>query len=487
MDIKGQFTRLLDEIGAGSISGSVYDTAWVARLNQLNHPLGHAALDWLRSHQLPDGSWGTSEILYHHERVVCTLAAMATLIRIGDSQDFHRIVWGKKGFDIHAEGMGADFAGETAGFELVAPVILADVNNFGLNIKYEYFLRLERERVLKLSALPDRKINRYFTPAFSLEMVADQKHLLDIENLLESNGSVACSSSATAWFYMNIEKNPDSLAHLQRVAQPDGTLPTIAPIDTFEIAWTLWNLCVSPLGEDPELLALCGRHLDFLEANWRPGKGTASLSNSSIEDGDATAVVMNVLHRFGRELPVADLLRFEGETHFRCFSLEANPSTSTNIHILACLKTLGYEPDSDQIEKILWFLDGARVAEAFWQDKWHFSPYYPTSRAVIAACGYCDEVVRNSIRWLLHTQRTDGGWGYQKETAEETAYTLQALGIWQQAHGDIPAEVFKKGGEWLRAHKDDPYTPLWIGKSLYTPPRVVESTILSALAIVENL
>jgi len=486
VDLHGAFKDLLKNIGTGKISGAVYDTAWVAQLSRFNEPIGLKALEWLRTNQLPDGSWGTPQIIYHHERVICTLAALATLMMAGDPGDFRRIQWGKLGIDIHLQGLGADFSGETVGFELVTPAILEEVKSLGLNLKAEYFSRLERERVLKLSALPAKKVNRFFTPAFSLEMVGEQKNLLDKYNLQEQNGSVACSSSATAWFYMHVAQDPKALQHLQQAALPDGMLPTISPIDIFEIAWALWNLRISPSGKQADLVECCQEHLDFLENNWRPGKGTASLSNSSIEDGDATAVVLDVLTRFGRAMDINDLLLFEEDTHFRCFSLEANPSNSTNIHALASLRNAGFEPDSQQVLKILWFLDNTRIAEAFWQDKWHFSPYYPTAHAVIACCGYIDDMVENSVRWLVHTQRPGGGWGYQRETAEETAYCLQALGTWQQKHGNIPRETIKKGGEWLLAHKDEPFEPLWIGKSLYTPPLVVHSAILSALSFFEN-
>jgi hypothetical protein len=44
----------------------------------------------------------------------------------------------------------------------------------------------------------------------------------------------------------------------------------------------------------------------------------------------------------------------------------------------------------------------------------------------------------------------------------------------------------EQGMRWLRSHTEPPYPPLWIGKSLYCPELLVQSVILSALALAEN-
>jgi halimadienyl-diphosphate synthase len=75
--------ELLRKIGPGRMSSTAYDTAWVARLNEVDPLLGNNALEWINANQLPDGSWGTGDILYYHDRVVCTLAAMIALTHRG--------------------------------------------------------------------------------------------------------------------------------------------------------------------------------------------------------------------------------------------------------------------------------------------------------------------------------------------------------------------------------------------------------------------
>ena len=83
--------------------------------------------------------------------------------------------------------------------------------------------------------------------------------------------------------------------------------------------------------------------------------------------------------------------------------------------------------------------------------------------------------------WILETQNLDGSWGYYVPTAEETAYCLQALLVWQRGGKSVPNDQIQRGLDWLAAHTQPPYPPLWIGKSLYAPEFVVRSAILSAL------
>ena len=70
-------------------------------------------------------------------------------------------------------------------------------------------------------------------------------------------------------------------------------------------------------------------------------------------------------------------------------------------------------------------------------------------------------------------------------TAEETAYAIQALSVWDEKVGRIPKAAIKNGARWLKENLDKPYPPLWIGKCLYSPQLVVRSAIFSALALAQ--
>lgn len=66
----------------GEISISAYDTAWVALVRNVddeNAPQFPSSLEWIANNQLPDGSWGDSELFVAHDRILNTLACVIAL------------------------------------------------------------------------------------------------------------------------------------------------------------------------------------------------------------------------------------------------------------------------------------------------------------------------------------------------------------------------------------------------------------------------
>lgn len=517
MDFNQQFHKLLMTIGLGHMLSTAYDTAWVARLIDMDEDLGREALLWLREHQLPDGTWGASYPYYAHDRLICTLAAMTALGRWGDELDDSRLRRARLGIDTVVNGLRADPVGETVGFELIVPTLFKDAKKFNVmqremngkfhnviyakpharpledgeenssNRRSDDLKALSYRRKVKLHALPEGKINRFVTLAFSAEMVGeDLLNLLDIENLQESNGSVGHSPSATAHYALYVRPNdPAAMHYLRRTLDfhdDCGGVPNVAPFDVFERAWTLWNISLSGIPEG-ETLHLCQRHLDFLEKAWKPKIGIGFAADYTPKDSDDSSFIFNVLHRFGRNVDQEALFRYEEDQYFRCFKLESNPSISANIHMLGALRQAGFDAEHPSVQKIVTFLEKKRLLGLFWLDKWHASPYYPTTHLLIEALDYADTLIDNTLDWIIETQNTDGSWGYYLPTAEETAYCLQALLVRKQSGHAVPDGLVERGLDWLSKHSDPPYPPLWIGKCLYSPTLVVRSAILSALQL----
>ncbi|MGZ9166891.1 MAG: type B diterpene cyclase, partial [Anaerolineales bacterium] len=104
-----------------------------------------------------------------------------------------------------------------------------------------------------------------------------------------------------------------------------------------------------------------------------------------------------------------------------------------------------------------------------------------------ACAGFENEMVKESVAWLLDSQNANGSWGTYIPTAEETAYALQALWAWNEKGGRIPKAVFRNGMHWLEEHLDPPYPPLWIGKCLYNPRLVIRSAVISALTLAQRI
>jgi hypothetical protein len=282
------------------------------------------------------------------------------------------------------------------------------------------------------------------------------------------------------------------LTYLREVADNCGLaqgfgVPEIAPFDTYEVGWSLWNLAL-PETLDEDLLALCKPHLDFLVDSWTPGLGVGFATEYTPKDGDDTCLLYETLSRYGYEVDIDAVLSFEKDDHFRCYDLEVDSSVGVNIHVLSALRQAGYEVQHPTVQKVIRFLSDNMLLDTLWIDKWHISPYYVTAHAVIACAGYADDLVRNAVDWIISTQKNNGSWGYYIPTAEETAYCLQALFIWRRFGGQVPLDVLKRGLDWLSARTDPPYeASFWVCKCLYTPELIVHSAILSALMFGEDL
>jgi len=486
--MKYSLKTLIDQIGPGHMPSTAYDTSWAARLLGIDAALGHGALEWISEHQLPDGSWGAEVPFYFHDRVICTLAAMIALTYSGRRQtDQKQIFRGLEALERivsgATQGLRSDPNGVTVGFEMIVPTLIADAEKLGIikGVGDSILGRLAQLRAKKLASIQGRMINKNLTAAFSAEMAGmDGQHMLDVDHLLEANGSVAHSPSASAYFALYVKKHePATMDYLHRVVSPDGGLPNVAPFDVFETAWALWNLSSIPGFKMIENLK---PHLEFLEKALEPKGGVGFAAEYSVRDSDDTGLVLDTLLRYGRESNIECLVAYEEPSYFRCYELEANPSLSANIHVLGALRQAGFDRQHPSVQKILDFLQQAKGDNPYWMDKWHSSPYYPTAHAIMACAGYANDLVEESVQWLLSSQNPEGAWGISVPTVEETAYAIQALRMWNEVSAPVATGSLKSGAQWLEDHFEDPYPPLWIGKCLYAPSLVIRSAAISALA-----
>lgn len=488
LNIQDKLSQSLNQMGPGkeAISPSVYDTAWIARLSEKNIPIGLQATEWLRETQLPDGSWGEQNISYSHERVVCTLAAAVALARKNNPKDKVRLEKATKAIDHYSRQLASDPFGETIGFEMIVPSLIAEAEQLDLIAgHYPYLDKINQMRNIKIATLPNGFINRRSTVVFSSEMVQAHEYcLLDFDNIQEPNGSVGCSPAATAWHIHNFDEADQEmpLNFLNNVVHANGTAPYITPIDIFEIAWSLWN--IGRLDHiSQEAIQASQPLLDFLEKQWSPC-GLSGVSEFPLPEGDSTAMVFEALSLFGRSVDIQGLLSFQGPSYFYCFQIESNPSISTNVHVYSALRQAGYPATHPTMKMLANFLKDYQIEGKYWADKWHISSYYTTSHGIIALEDYEPDLAASAANWLIDTQQKDGGWGQFFSTPEETAYVLQALAIYAKKGNSVPDETILSGRNWLLDHAKDQQQPnLWIGKSLYTPKLVVETAIQSALEL----
>lgn len=483
LNVTAETHRLLGKLGSNQVEPVAYDTAWLARLTPFDKQLATKSLEWLRANQLPEGRWGANQPLYHHDRVICTLAAIISLARNGAAEDRPRIQKALPLLQHSLSNLDLDISGRTIAFEMLLPTMVAEARSLGLSVSdpNDLLRKMYRLRAAKLARAPKGMISRGTTLGFSAEMVGtDGLHLLDIDNLQLPDGSLSASPAATAFYASYVRPEPTVMQYLRQFGTNGGGAPAITAIDVFERAWGVWNISHASAPDartSSSMLSL----LDALESTWRPGYGIPPASSFSVQDGDDSGLVYEVLATFGRAPDIEAILRYEEDDYFRCYDLESDASISTNIHILGALRQIGLKAMHPTVQKIATFLRHERNIRDFWQDKWHASPYYPTSHAIIVSAGYLNHLVEGAVEWLLATQNRNGSWGFYVPTAEETAYCLQALLTWHQRGLEVPRQVLERGVVWLLRHASPSYPPLWIGKCLYCPTLVVQSAILGAL------
>ncbi len=475
-------SSIVNEIGigrSGLMKPTAYDTAWLARVpaeHDIGVPAFPEALDWLRQNQHHDGSWG-AEVEYVHDRVISTLAAILALAEWSvDGRDVRAMERGLRYIREKADQLEQEH--ETIGFEVILPTLLKHGQELGLAFPLSAFERYKRMRNEKLAKIPrNMRYTRDTTLAFSLEFMGDDFDVEKVRFIQESNGSVAVSPSATAYF---LTKWPDNVAARRYIASVarvyGGKAPQVFPFDIFETNWSLWNLFLADEMVRDRAVTRLARSVKAL---WDRRGGVGHSSNHSVPNADDSAVAFSVMRLAGLDPDPSPLYQFEREDHFICYSFERDPSTSANIHVLEALK----EVDELRVRKVVNWLRSVQVDGHYWMDKWHASPYYPTAHAVIALISIDHDLAHSAVRWILDTQRSDGCWGYyDRPTAEETAYCLQALSMYDRHMEPVDREVFVRGRQGLLACREE-MPALWIGKCLYSPARVVESAICSALAM----
>lgn len=489
------------------IAGSAYDTAWLAgvpspspRQDQRTSRFP-AALQWLVDHQLPDGSWGGA-VRYEHDRLLCTLAALAPLAAFGSRKtDQACVAAGTRYLWQHGHLLAAEPT-ELVGFELLLPALIQRAQRAGVAVPPDLDI-YEVQRAEKLRLIPEGSLySPRTTVVHSLEFLGDDADSAGLKAAQGVNGGLGNSPAATA-FFLSRTNDPRALAYLRRCLARSGdpAAPVLHPCETFELLWSAYHLFLAGVRS--------ARLLDPTErAALRQAlcAGGVSLSPTfPIADADDTAVALLLLHDQGEAVDPAVLQAFTlPGGHFAGFPHERHASVGVNVHVLhALLRVPGYPDQERTVACLLDFLVSQQLHGVYWLDKWHISPYYATAHTLCVLselppgrAAAMRPVVERSREWLRQTQNSDGSWGfYGRSTIEETAYAVLALatggpaqtrpGDWQRcANGMRSLEVALDPS---RRGADQMLPPLWIDKCLYTPTLVVRAAIEAARIAFERV
>src|SRR6266542_3456377 len=481
---------VLSSLGSGTMSETAYDTAWVARVKVPQRPAAPyfpTALRWLVGHQRADGSWGAT-IPVLHDRVVSTLIAAITLAERPGTNHAGAVARAQAYLASSLIHLDQD-VGETVGFELIMPTLLARARRLGLSLPYEQRSSIDALRADKMRRLPIGFVYSGPSPlTHSLEFLGDDLQPDLARRCQAPNGSFAASPSATAYFLTH-QWDEAAATYLRAVLAltPTGGACNVFPFEVFEKAWVL-----SHLGPLAPRVPRYQQRVAELATTWSP-IGVGFTSVGSVPDGDDTAIVFRVLHGGGFPVRPEVFKLFEADDYFFTFPLERNQSVSTNAHVLHGLQDYGDFPGRERmIGKAITFLRASRLPGGMWRDKWHASPYYATGRVILALAGADEsagELVGPAVDWLVETQHENGSWSaFQRSgTCEETAYALQALAsLPQPSRSALTAMARASGYLWERLDTWD-FPELWVGKGLYAPHAVIRAAILGALYAYERV
>jgi halimadienyl-diphosphate synthase len=471
---------------------SPYDIAWLARLRGARN--GDVRwpdlIDWLVENQHPDGSWG-GDIVYFHDRIICTLAGAIALVENGHSaaalaavRRAERYLWQ------HLHLLLRDPV-ELVAFELLFPTLLETAREAGIEVPSHTF-GYGRIQSAKLRLIPPGMLySPHVSTVHSLEFLGRSADRDSLRRAQASNGSLGNSPAATAYLLLLDGQDEAALSYLEAVRQAMGHVNIVYPFRTFNLTWVLNNLVYTglPITDFAEPEAWEG-----LRAEIEPN-GVGADPSFGIPDGDTTAVATRLLRSAGYDVDPMVLAKFEDPERsiFRTYDFERNPSVGTNVHALEALHLMPDYPNRRQLqESIILMLLDQRKFDVYWTDKWHASPYYATTHAVVGLLQgdfYLDYFSRPTIDWLIHNQRPDGSWGFfDRGTVEETAYAMTAL-LHYNRHRRMPADVLHRGAAFLASsieQDDQAHPPLWIEKCLYVPYEIVQAAVLAALIEYEH-
>lgn len=348
---------------------------------------------------------------------------------------------------------------ESVAFELIVPHWLARARELGIDLPYAELAWIEKIRARKLALVPNGVVAGT-TLVHTLEALGRNFTEADLREVQSPSGAFGCSPAAAAYAY-GAHQVPGTLELLREAAGATGS-GGLSPIYPFELFESCWSLHFRKLGgTPPEQL-----RAEVAELARHAVAGRLGMSTHGVPvDSDDTAVLTTLLRYCGLPVQSHVMDPFERVDGYATYDFERNISISTNVHALPVV-------GAERAARIVDSLRQHRIDGAYWLDKWHLSPYYPTAEAVTVLADVAPDLHRDAVRWMLDTQNPDGSWGHG---CEETAYVVLAL------MNSGVSEGVEAGMAYLRARRGVEELPeLWIGKTLYTPFRVVRSAVDAA-------
>lgn len=253
--LKDLVSRYIDGFGLGTMSPSIYDTAWVSlvsrNINGQSHWVFPESFGYIYNAQAGDGSWpGDGSTT---DAVINTLACLLSLFR-------HKRTWpANETVDVvtridkaiaflHDKLPELDvLATERIAFEVVVPSLLDMLEKEGIKFDFPQLGILRALNQKKLAKINFEMI--YATHTTLLHSLEAFVGKLDFDRVahLKRGGNLMASPSSTAAYLMSAstwdEEAEQYLRHVisQCRSSPKGAVPNVWPTTVFEFSWVCLN------------------------------------------------------------------------------------------------------------------------------------------------------------------------------------------------------------------------------------------------------
>ncbi|KAL8723098.1 MAG: hypothetical protein Q9181_007358 [Wetmoreana brouardii] len=337
------------EAGAlGSLSCTVYDTAWVSMVNKVIDGkavrLFPSSFQYILDSQQPDGGWLSygSEI----NGIMNTAAALHALchhksarLRLDDALPL----------DLDSRIQRAEFAlrqqlekwdvGATlhVGYEILIPSLLDQLEAQGLFFEFPGKHRLLKAYSQKMKIFDAALLysTEQYSALHSLEAFIGKVDFDKLKHNTRDGSMLASPSSTAAYLIHSSHWDEEAEAYLRRAiskgeGQGCGGVPGAFPSTNFDMIWTLSALFQGGFTLEELGMNEVDRISEVI--------GTSLERGGGLHGFDDTSKAITILQFLGKPAAVELMIKeFETFDHFQNYRFEKDPSFTVNCNVLACL------------------------------------------------------------------------------------------------------------------------------------------------------